>query len=56
MNGFFLAKDIRLDRTETIKVVDEEGTVNGLQFIVPNEEAWISDQWKRGSRRLDIFM
>ena len=47
-NGSFLADDIRLDRVETIKVVGEEGTVNGLEFIVPGDEAWINDRWRRG--------
>ena len=43
-NGSFLADDIRLDRAEIIKVVGEESTVNGLEFIVLGDEAWISDQ------------
>ena len=47
-NGSFLADDICFDHVETIKVVGEEGTVNGLQFIVSGEEAQICDQWRRG--------
>ena len=39
----FLADDIRLDRVETIKVACEEGTKNGLEFIVPSNEEQISD-------------
>ena len=51
----FLANDIHLDRAETIKVVVEDGIVNRLQFSVPNEEARISDQWRRRNHRLGIF-
>ena len=47
-NGSFLTEDIRLDCTKTIKVVDEEGVVNGLQFTVLSEEARINYQWRRG--------
>ena len=43
-NDSFLVDDIRLDRIETIKTVGEDGTVNGLQFSVPDEKAQISDQ------------
>ena len=43
-NDFFLADDIFLDRLETIRVVGGDGgTVNGLEFIVPNSEARITD-------------
>ena len=45
-NGSFLAGDIFLDRLETIKVVGGDGgTVNGLEFIVPNSEARITNHW-----------
>ena len=54
-NGSFLADDIHLDRAETIKVVGEEGTINGLQFSVPDEKAWISDQWRRGESQTRHF-
>ena len=54
-NGSFLADDICLYCTETIKVVGEEGTVNGLQFTVFNEEARISDQWRRGELQTGHF-
>ena len=55
-NGSFLADDIHSNRAETIKVVDEKGTVNGLQFIVYGEEALISDQWRKGNHKSGIFM
>ena len=46
-NDSFLADDIFLDRLETIRVVDgDSGTVNGLEFIVPNSEARIIDHWR----------
>ena len=45
-NDSFLADDIFLDRLETIKVIGEEGNRNGLEFIVPNSDAQISDQWR----------
>ena len=38
-NGSFLEDDIHLDRAETIKVVGDGGIVNGLEYIVPNDEA-----------------
>ena len=39
-NGVFLAGEIRLDRLETIRVAgDEEGNVNGLNFIVPDRKS-----------------
>ena len=44
----FLADDIRLDRVETIKVADEGGNKNGLEFTVPGNEARISDWWRTG--------
>ena len=53
---FFLADDIHLDRVNTIKVVGNGDTINGLEFIVPDNEAWISDRWRRGSHKLGIFM
>ena len=55
-NGSFLANDIRLVCVETIKVVDDDGTINGLEFIVPDDKAHISDRWRRGSHKLGIFM
>ena len=46
-NGSFLADDILLDRLETIRVTGGEGgIVNGLEFIVPNNEARITDHWR----------
>ena len=42
-NSTFLADDTCLDRVETIKVVSEDGTKNGLEFIVPSSDAQISD-------------
>ena len=43
-NDFFLADDIFLDRLETIRVAGGDGgIVNGLEFIVPNSEATITD-------------
>ena len=43
-NNSFLTDDIFLDQVETIKVVsEEEGIKNGLKFIVPGNDAWISD-------------
>ena len=54
-NGSFLADDICLDRAETIKVIGEEGTINGLEFIVSGDEAWISDRWKRGESQIGHF-
>ena len=55
-NGSFLTDDIRLDRIEILKVVGEDDIVNGLQFSIPSEDVRINDQWRRGSRRLGIFM
>ena len=46
-NGFYFANDTRLDRKESIKVFGENGTLIRLEFIVPGEEARISDSWKR---------
>ena len=47
-NSIFLASDIPLDRFETIKAVEgEEGDRNGLVFIVPHNEAWITNHWRR---------
>ena len=46
---------IRLDRVETIKVVSEESTVNGLEFIVPDDEVRISDQWRKGESQTRHF-
>ena len=51
----FLADDICLDRVETIKVVGEKGTRNGLGFIVLNNEARISDQWRMGKSQTGHF-
>ena len=46
-NGSFLVGDIFLDRLETIRVADGEGSaVNGLEFIVPSSEAQITDHWR----------
>ena len=46
-NDFFLANDIFLDRLETIRVAGGDGgIVNGLEFIVPNSEAKITDHWR----------
>ena len=46
-NDVFLAGEIRLDRLETIRIVeDEEGNVNGLNFTVPNPEARNTDHWR----------
>ena len=55
-NGSFLANDIRLVCVETIKFVGDGGTINGLEFIVPDDEAHISDRWRRGNHKLGIFM
>ena len=45
-NGSFLAGDIFLDHLETIRVAGGDGgTVNGLEFIVPNSEAWSTNHW-----------
>ena len=38
-----LVDDIRLDRTETIKVFGESDTLMGLSFSVPDGEARIND-------------
>ena len=38
-NGSFLVNDIRLDRAETIKVVNDGSIVNGLEYIVLDDEA-----------------
>ena len=46
-NGSFLADDIFLDWVETIKVAGDEGVQNGLEFLVPGNDARISDQWRR---------
>ena len=46
-NCSFLADDIFLDWVETIKVAGDEGVRNGLEFLVPGNDARISDQWKR---------
>ena len=46
-NGFYFADDTRLDRKENIKVFGENGTLMGLEFIVPGEEARISDSWRK---------
>ena len=55
-NGSFLADDIRLGRVETIKVVDEKSTINGLEFIVPSDEVGLVIDRGGESRRLGIFM
>ena len=45
-DDFFMADGIRLDHIETIKVIGEEGIRNGLEFMVPGNEAQLSDQWR----------
>ena len=48
-NGSFLASDILLDRFKTIRAASEKGgVVNGLEFIVLNSEARITDHWRGG--------
>ena len=55
-NSSFLTDDIFLDHVETIKVVsEEEGIKNGLKFIVPGNDTWISDQWRRGESQTGHF-
>ena len=51
----FLADGIRLDHIETIKVIGEEGIRNGLEFMVPGNEARISDQWRMGKSQTSHF-
>ena len=46
-NGSFLADDIGLNHVETIKAIGDVDTINGLEFIVPDDEVQISDQWMR---------
>ena len=49
-NGVFLVSDIPLDCFETIRAVEgEERDRNGLAFIVPRNEARITNHW-RGDR------
>ena len=55
-DGSYLAYGIRLDRTETIKVFRGSDTLIGLPFLVLNEEAHISDQWRWGNHKQGIFM
>ena len=60
-NGVFLASEIPLDRFETIRAVEgKEGDRNGLAFIVPCNEAQITDHWREkgemGFLRSVIFM
>ena len=47
--------DIHLNRVKTIRVVGDVDTINGLEFIVPDSEARISDQWKRGESQTMHF-
>ena len=51
-----MADDIHLDHAETIRVFGDVDTINGLEFIVSGSEARISDQWRKVSHRLGIFM
>ena len=42
-NNSYFVDDIRLDREESIKVFGENGTLMGLEFIVSDGEARISE-------------
>ena len=55
-DGSFLEDDAYLDRVETIKFFGKSDTVIGLPFLVLDEKASISDQWRRGNHKLGIFM
>ena len=46
--GSYFTDDIRLDCKESIKAFGENGTLIGLEFIVPGGEACISDSWRKG--------
>ena len=51
----FLTDDICLDRVETIRVADEGGNRNGLEFTVLGNEARISDRWWTGESQTGHF-
>ena len=53
-----MSSEILLDCFETIRAVEgEEGDRNGLAFIVPCNEVWITEHWrgKKGDSQTDHF-
>ena len=50
-----MANDICLDCVKIIKITDEEGIRNGLEFIVSSHDARINDQWRRGESQTRHF-
>ena len=46
-DGSFFLDDIRLDCEESMKAFGANGTLMGLEFLVPGGEACINDSWRR---------